>query len=144
MSAIITETNPEQMLLSSLDISLRWRDMDSYLHVNNSEYLTLCEESRIHWFRSLPGEWRSATAEPVVARVEMDYRVPMHYPEIVRAELYLERIGNASLTLRHRLCASSDTGKVYADGKTVLVWINPQLRQSTPVPDFIRNSLRGQ
>jgi acyl-CoA thioester hydrolase len=143
LSTISREPSSVAQLLFSVDISLRWRDMDSYQHVNNSEYLTLCEESRIHWFHSLPGDWRSATAEPVVARIELDYRVPMHYPETVRAELHFERIGRSSLTLRHRLCSSIEPNKVYAEGKTVLVWTNPQTGSSTPVPDFIRNTLQG-
>jgi acyl-CoA thioester hydrolase len=119
----------------STTIALRWRDMDSYQHVNNSEYLTLCEEARIGWFHTLAGPWRSQSAEPVLARVEMDYIVPLVYPAAVRVQLYLARVGNSSLTLINTL-ECGDT--LYASGKTVLVWIDPRTGRSTPLPEFVR------
>jgi acyl-CoA thioester hydrolase len=128
-------------LLFSLDVTLRWRDMDSYQHVNNSEYLTLCEECRIHWFASLPGPWRSIDAEPVVARIELNYISPMHYPHTVRISLFFERLGNSSLTLQHQLRSADDPNILFAEGKTVLVWSNPATGKSTPVPSLIRDTL---
>jgi acyl-CoA thioester hydrolase len=127
--------------LFSHDVALRWRDMDSYQHVNNSEYLTLCEECRIQWFNSLPGEWRSASAEPVVARIELDYKKPASYPRTIRVSLTLERLGNASLTLAHKLVAADQPELVFAEGRTVLVWTDPTRGVSTPVPRFVRETL---
>ncbi len=121
---------------------LRWRDMDSYQHVNNSVYLTLCEEARIAWFRSLNGPWRSENAEPVIARIELDYKKPLLHPADVIVSLVLERVGNTSLSLYHTLSNVTD-GLIYAVGKSVLVWINPQTGRSTPVPEFVRRSAQG-
>jgi acyl-CoA thioester hydrolase len=125
-------------------VPLRWRDMDSYVHVNNSEYLTLCEEARIAWFRSLNGPWRSANAEPVVARIELDYKLPLTHPNDVTVRLALDRLGNASLSLTHSLSAPNEAGveMLYAVGKTVLVWTDPQTGKSTPVPDLVRQSVQ--
>ena len=126
------------MKLFETTLVLRWRDLDAYLHVNNANYLTLFEETRILWFNTFPGPWRAADAEPVVARVEIDYKRPLHYPETLLSQLYLERIGNSSLSLLHSLCSAGDAGVVYATGKTVLVWTDPRLRKSTPLPDLVR------
>jgi acyl-CoA thioester hydrolase len=124
-------------------VRLRWRDMDSYNHVNNSEYLTLCEEARIAWFHSLDGAWRSDIAEPVVARIELDYKRPLSHPNDVIVKLALERLGNSSLSLLHTLTVKALDGAevLYASGKTVLVWTNPQTGKSTPVPSFVRDSV---
>lgn len=122
-------------------IALRWRDMDSYQHVNNSEYLTLCEEARIAWFRSLRGPWRSETAEPVIARIELDYKKPLVHPANVIVSLSLERLGNSSLSLHHTLTTDADA-MIYAVGKSVLVWTNPQTGRATPVPEFVRQSVQ--
>ena len=122
-------------------IALRWRDMDSYQHVNNSEYLTLCEEARIAWFRSLHGPWRSESAEPVIARIELDYKKPLVHPANVIVRLSLERLGNSSLSLHHTLATDADA-TIYAVGKSVLVWTNPQTGRTTPVPEFVRRSVQ--
>ena len=123
-------------------LSLRWRDMDSYAHVNNSVYLTLCEETRIAWFNSIPGgPWRTATCEPVGARIEMDYRKSLMHPASVWVQLSLERIGKSSLTLQQYLGVLGSS-TVFAQGKTVLVWVNPTTGKATPVPDAVQASAR--
>ena len=124
-------------------LPLRWRDMDSYGHVNNSEYLTLCEETRIAWFNSIAGPWRTPTAEPVVARIEMDYRKSLTHPGTIWVQLSLERIGNSSLTLQQQLGVRGDS-TIYAQGKTVLVWLNPSTGKSTPVPQSVRESAQKE
>jgi acyl-CoA thioester hydrolase len=126
------------MHIFSTVLSLRWRDLDAYGHVNNASYLTLFEETRILWFATLAEPWRSAHAEPVVARTEVDYRRAMHYPAELRSALFIDRIGNTSLTLRHTLTEAHDSSLLYAEGKTVLVWINPETQKSAPLPDFVR------
>ena len=47
-------------LLYRASIAVRWRDLDSYQHVNNSVYLTYLEETRLQWFDALPGPWPAA------------------------------------------------------------------------------------
>ena len=54
-------------LLSRCTISVRWRDLDTYNHVNNSVFLSYLEEARLVWLRGLQGEWKSATSAPVIA-----------------------------------------------------------------------------
>jgi acyl-CoA thioester hydrolase len=126
------------MKLFETQLTLRWRDLDAYLHVNNANYLTLFEETRILWFNTFPGPWRSPDAEPVVARVEIDYKRALHYPETLCSQLHLERVGNASLSLLHTLSSASDSKIVYATGKTVSVWTDPRVGKSTPLPALVR------
>ena len=38
--------------LYSLDIEVRWRDLDAFNHVNNASYLGYVEEARVRWFKS--------------------------------------------------------------------------------------------
>ena len=123
-----------------INLTLRWRDLDAYGHVNNSNYLTLLEEARIAWFHSLSGPWRSADAEPLVARIEIDYRKSVAHPATLTVSIGLERVGTSSLTLTHEIC-DADSGVLYANAKTVLVWVNPLLAESTPVPEFVRAGL---
>lgn len=123
--------------LFSLEMDLRWRDMDAFNHVNNASYLGYVEEARVRWFRSLSADWDGASAAPVMAAVTMNYRRPITWPEVVRVELLAERVGGKSLTVGHRIVSASRDDALYCDGHTVLVWIN-RAGESVPLPEAVR------
>ena len=77
--------------LFRMPISLRWRDLDSFNHVNKSNFLTYLEEARIRWFDSLGEEWVTDAFAPLLAAVQMNYRQPIPYPSSVIVELFAER-----------------------------------------------------
>lgn len=121
----------------SLDIEVRWRDMDAFNHVNNASFLGYIEEARVRWFKSLTSDWAGASAAPIMAAVTVNYRRPIGWPETVRVELIAERAGNKSLTLGHRISSATDAGVLYCDGHTVLVWVNAE-GQSVLLPENVR------
>jgi acyl-CoA thioester hydrolase len=126
--------------LAVIPIHVRWRDLDAFNHVNNSSYLTFLEESRLQWLRTVPGEWFSAHAMPVMAAVELRYRKPIEWPAEIDVLLSCERLGNSSMTIGNRIVDRNDASIVYADGNIVMVWIDPATGQSVPLPDAIRNA----
>ena len=69
---------------SSVEISLRWGDVDSYGHVNNCEVVRIIEEARMRWLMST-GAFDEETA--VVAAHEIGYLRPLRYSlDPVRSE----------------------------------------------------------
>ena len=126
-------------LLSRCTISVRWRDLDTYNHVNNSVFLSYLEEARLVWLRGLQGEWKSATSAPVIASSRLDFRKQREWPGEVAVETWAERVGNSSLTLGHRIL-SGNGEIVYCDATVVLVWINPANATSIPLPAVIREA----
>lgn len=124
-------------IVYTLDIEARWRDMDAFNHVNNASYLGYIEEARVRWFKSLSADWAGETAAPVMASVTVNYRRPAVWPETLRIELIADRAGNKSLTLGHRITAAGDSGILYCDGHTVLVWVE-RSGQSVPLPENVR------
>jgi hypothetical protein len=54
-------------------VALRWRDLDAFNHVNNSNFLTYLEEARIRWFASWNGEWVNDVMAPLLAAVQLNY-----------------------------------------------------------------------
>ena len=121
-------------LLIETPIDLRWRDLDALNHVNNASFLTFFEEARLRWFASLPGPWTSAGAQPVLAAAHINYRRQLNWPARVLAQLHCQRIGNTSLTIAHRLIDATQPDVVYADGDSVLVWIDPASGKSIALP----------
>lgn len=124
-------------------ITLRWRDLDAFNHVNNSTYLTYIEEARLVWFSRIEGPWYSDQCSPVVAATNINYRAQLAWPGNIVVELYCERIGNSSLTLKFRIIDAGDPEKVYGDGDVVLVWINPGSGRATPLPAAVRKACEG-
>jgi len=52
-----------------LSMRIRWRDVDSYGHVNNAVYLTYLEEARDRWVEETLPETNF-----VIVRIAIDYR----------------------------------------------------------------------
>jgi acyl-CoA thioester hydrolase len=121
-------------------LELRWRDLDALAHVNHASFLTLLEEARLRWFASLDGAWRDATATPVLAAIHVNYRAQLGWPARVAVRLFCERLGNTSLTLAHRLHDVGAADSVYADGNSVLVWVDPTNGKPVPVPEVVRRA----
>jgi acyl-CoA thioester hydrolase len=124
-------------LLILTSIELRWRDLDALNHVNNASFLTFFEEARLRWFATLTQPWTTAAASPVVAAIHINYRRQLGWPQSLVAELRCERIGRTSLTIAHRLVDAGDRERVFADGNTVLVWVEPDSGKAIALPDVI-------
>ncbi|MFZ5636731.1 MAG: acyl-CoA thioesterase [Pseudomonadota bacterium] len=123
-------------LLTRVPLALRWRDLDAFDHVNNANFLTYLEEARVRWFRDLPDAWVDQRRMPLLAAVQINYRRPIPYPAEIAVELYADRVGNTSLTIGHRIVG--DDGVLYADGHSVLVWIERENGRPVPLPDAVR------
>lgn len=118
-------------------ISVRWRDLDAFNHVNNSNYLTYLEEARLQWLQRVR-DWFSEAAMPVLAASNLQYRRPIAWPATLHIELRCTRLGDSSITLAHRIIDADDADCLYSDGHVVMVWMNPASSKSTALPDSIR------
>jgi acyl-CoA thioester hydrolase len=119
-------------------MQLRWRDLDAFNHVNNANFLTYIEEARIRWFESLDRPWMTDAVSPLLAAVQMNYRMPVPYPCELFVELLAGRLGNTSATIGHRIVDGD--GTLYADGHVVMVWIDRATGRPVPLPDVIRDT----
>ncbi len=126
--------------LIRVPLSVRWRDLDAFNHVNNSKFLSYLEEARLRWMMSLPGEWIDENVAPVVAAATINYRRPIAWPNEIVVELFVERLGNTSLTIGHRILDASNDTTLYADGHVVMVWIDRQRGQAATLPDAVRKA----
>ena len=123
--------------LFRLPIELRWRDLDAFNHVNNSNFMTYLEEARIRWFESLDEAWVTEETAPLLAAVQMNYRHPIPYPGSIAVELTADRVGTSSVTIGHRI-TSADGSVLHADGHVVMVWIDRRSGRPTGLPDAVR------
>jgi acyl-CoA thioester hydrolase len=129
-------------IVFSIDMEVRWRDLDAFGHVNNASYLGYIEEARVRWFKSMSADWANETSAPILAAVTANYRKPIGWPESLRIELSCERLGGKSVTLGHRIVSTTVPDMLYCDGMTVLVWVNGD-GQSIALPDAVRAACGG-
>jgi len=121
-------------------LSVRWRDLDAFNHVNNAKYLSFLEEARLGWMMGLPGQGLEDDVAPVVAAATLNFRRPIAWPAEVMIELFVERLGNTSVTIGHRILDAGDRGVLYCDGNVVMVWIGRDSGRAAPLPDEVRKS----
>jgi acyl-CoA thioester hydrolase len=133
----MAQPTPDAAPLFVTELPVRWRDIDAFNHVNNATYLTYLEEARLQWMQQV-GDCLSETAMPVLAAAELNYRRPIAWPARLHVQLYSERLGNSSITLAHRIVDAADASCLYCDGRTVMVWTNPTIGKSVPLPATIR------
>lgn len=121
----------------SIDIEVRWGDMDAMGHVNNSVFFTYFEQARVSWLAA--SEW-SRTGEhggPVVVSASCEYLRPVTYPARVRVDLTLGPPGNKSIPTYYVLRDANNPEAIYARAEAIMVWVGADGR-SAPLPDAIR------
>lgn len=121
-------------------IGVRWRDLDAFNHVNNSNYLTYLEEARLQWLSHVPGPWFDDHAMPVMAASQVNYRRPIAWPAQLQVQLFCERVGNSSMTIAHRVIDAEHPDQLYCDGHVVMVWMDPASGKPVPLPEAIRTA----
>jgi len=123
----------------NVSIKVRFRDVDSMGHVNNAVYLNYFEEARIGFFEQLVGlEWDWKEFGILVARHEIDYRLPVELNDRVHVETWCEHIGKTSIIMMYNVHTQNG---ICTSGKTVLVCFDYSSKKKISVPDIWRSKL---
>lgn len=125
-------------LVSTLEMLLRWGDMDAYGHANNTVYFRFFEEARITWFSSLNVGGPEEPTGPVIIKTSATFLKELTHPATVVVETYADKAGNTSLDTYY-LLKDATTGEVYSEGYAKVVWFDRTARTSARLPDTLRN-----
>ena len=136
----MSDTSPaaRNKQLARIPMSVRWRDMDAMGHVNNAKYVSYLEEARVRWMLGVPGASMTDRIAPVVAATNVNYRAPIVWPNDIVVELFVERLGNSSVTIGHRIVDGKNGNTLYSDGNVVVVWMDAATGKSAPLPEAVR------
>ena len=122
---------------ATVDISLRWRDLDMLGHLNQAVYHELLEEARGALIAGLGQHFAF-----VLVRVELDYlREVRHTDKQVQVTARVERVGTKSFSLAQEVVLPD--GGVAARGTSVLVAWDPAERGSRALTDGERAALEA-
>lgn len=129
----------------SVEIPVRFRDVDGMGHVNNAVFSTYLETARIHYWERLDPDVRGGDLSRVtmiLARAEIDFRDQIAYGETVRVLARCPRIGTKSFDLEYRI-ESADGSRLYAQARTVQVAYDYRERKTVPVSDDLRRRIEA-
>jgi acyl-CoA thioester hydrolase len=121
-------------------IEIRWRDLDSYGHVNQAVYLTFAEEVLDDWFRTRLGRDAGTVWDYVARRTTIDYLGELRLQDreaVGSAELV--RLGTTSVVAKVTLRAPD--GRVATELELVVVAIDGRGGAARPLTAQERSAL---
>ena len=124
-------------------IEVRFSDLDAMGHVNHAVVVSYMEQARFQWWRSFLGGRKFQEEGFLIARAEVDFRVPILMGDDVRVELHCTKVGNSSFDLSY-LVTRGLGGDVMAEGKSVQVMLDFASNRPKPIPTSTREWLKAQ
>jgi acyl-CoA thioester hydrolase len=115
-------------------------DNDHYGHVNNVAYYSYFDTAVNGWLIETTGvDIRTLPAIGLVVETGCRYFKPLSFPDALEVGVAIERLGASSITYRLGIfrCGEPDAAAV---GRFVHVYVDAITRQTTAVPDPIRNA----
>lgn len=148
-------------------LQIRFRDLDPLAHVNNTVFFTYFEEARSYYFNQLETwlkEWPSREehqeAESIVSHpphnpriqtrpngshygvlvkeVTCTYELPLIRSDQAEVGVRVTHVGRTSFTMEQQIRAINEHERIFATGKSVLVWCNYLNGRPHPVPPSLR------
>lgn len=119
------------------NIQIRFKDVDKQGHVNNANHLTYFEMGRVDYFRDVVRrkiDW--VKTGMILAKTEIDYKLPILLEDTIYCGTRIESFGTKSFVVKHAL-VKEESGQLQlaAHGRCVLVCMNYDTRETTPVPE---------
>lgn len=106
-----------------------------------ANYLKYLEEARTEYFEErgvfVKDIWKQGIGF-VVARQEIDYKCPAVYDDVLDIKPWVTGISKASMEFEYEI--KNQAGKLISKAKTVLVFVNKDLRP-TAIPEDIKSKL---
>ena len=121
------------------DCHVRFSDVDVYGHVNNVKYFEYYQEARLAFIWSLGRDADEPQHGLVVARLDVDYKVPILFrPEPYTVETWVTRIGGSSFDLA---CEIRDGERLLSRAAVVMVCFDLDGQRSRPLTERERARL---
>ncbi|MEO7020540.1 MAG: thioesterase family protein [Ktedonobacteraceae bacterium] len=145
-------------------VQIRFRDLDPLAHVNNTVYFVYLEEARSYYFNQLDLEhWPTQTEDQInptaeevthtsristttigahygmlVKDVNCTYQLPLIRSDQAEVGVHVTRVGHTSVVIEQQIRDAREHERIFAIGRTVLVWANYHTGRPQPVPPTLR------
>jgi len=127
----------------TVEIPVRFRDIDGMGHVNNAVYFTFMEQARSEWYRREIGIDRVGELDFILAHADCDFKAPIGYGETVVVTMWVTEVGTSSFRFRYEL-RSKASGTLFAMGESVQVMYDYGAGKPKPIPSDLRERLAAE
>ena len=114
------------------DITIRYFDLDTNNHVNNSVYFTYMEEARTHILLEQFLKWQEDGIYFVVTDAKCKYKKPITLLDKISIEFSSDNIKGASFEINYAFVDPS--GQLYAQGNTRLACVDKKTQRLVRLP----------
>lgn len=131
----------QDVFRASVPIQIRFNDIDALGHINNNVYFSFFDLGKITYFENLKASYVSwIEGMIVVARIEVDFIVPVFYKEDIVVETKVSKIGNKSAVFLQQI-RNPSTDEVKCKCTSVVVAYNSETMSAMPIPEVWRNAM---
>jgi len=122
----------------SINVQIRWNDLDILGHVNNGVYQSYLDIAKVNYFdNTLAGVVNWKESGVVLARITIDYINPVFLEESIAVQSKVVRIGNKSFEMVQQI-VNTVTGELKAKAVSVLVGFHYQKKETIQIPETWR------
>ena len=118
--------------------TVRFHEVDMLGVCNNAVYINFFETARLEYVKSaglMPDKGIFSDSKIFfIVRNEINYRDHAYYDDVLDVYSRISYVKNSSFGYDH-LVVKQKTGKVIVDGKGVVVYVDPETRKSTSLPE---------
>ena len=125
-------------LIHTIQLQVRWGDMDIFGHVNNANYFRYLEQARISWFETIGAPSGNVGHGPILVAAACNFRIPIVYPATVEVRTYVKSLGRSSIPMYQEIVDANNPSTLYADGDSTIAWIDYQRGKSEMLPEELR------
>lgn len=141
--ARLSVTLPETFIFST-DLPVRVSDLNYGGHVDNDSVLTLMQEARVLFYRSLGYQSEinlEGTVGQIIADAAIVYRSESFLGDILSIQIGISDYNKYGFDMCYRI-TNRDSGKEVAIGKTGIVCFDYEKRKIAPVPQSLLEKLK--
>ena len=128
----------DRILTFELKQPIRWGDMDSMGHVNNTLYFRYMEQTRISWFDHMGYAPNPHGQGPIIINAHCTFIKELVYPGDILCRHYVGEFGRSTFETQIEIERSDQPGLVYASGGSKVVWVDFPTRKSVALTENIR------
>lgn len=121
----------------SVDIQVRFTDMDSNGHINNGIYHSYFDLGRMHFFKEV---LKAKTSNTLICQVNTTYVKPLYLTDSICVKNKVIRWGNSSFDMLQAVFKKTEVGEELVNF-CVTTFVHLENEKPTPVPNEWKKSV---
>ncbi len=127
----------ERKLVHEMIMPIRWGDMDTYGHVNNTVYFRYMEQARVEWITSMGYQVAPGRESMLMMNGFCNFYKQLFYPGELILKTSIGAIGRTSMDVYTSMSLTTTPEEEAAIGGATMVWVDLTTNKSAPWPEHI-------